>query len=426
MQIEGNAVTVLEQTHASSTPPTATLTSPAAEATVSGTTLLTATAGGPAPISSVQFLLDGEPIGAPVTSPPYTIKWSFGSTPPGKHYLSAQATDSNGFIGTAPDTPVTVQEGSGGGTEPPTVSIINPVPGQTVSNTTPVSATASGSVAIRSVQFYLDGNKALGAPVTSPPYAISWDTTTASNGSHTLTATATDTSGNVGTSAPVGVTVQNPPEENPCFLTSAVVNVVGPGTVTTQSFTNGEAGEHLFAFVSSDGPAGAEKQSATVSGAGLTWTLVKRANSQSGDAEIWTATATNHLSGATVTSTPAVGGYDQSLTVISMQMTHGAGASVAAGAASGAPSISLKTTEEGVLVYAVGNDWDHATARTLGPNQVMLRQSLDTTREDTFWSQFTGAVTGPAGETVTLNDTAPTNDSWNMAAVEILGDGEGV
>ena len=69
---------------------------------------LSATASGTAPISSVQFLLDGQPIGAPVTSPPYTIEWPVGSTPPGKHFLSAQATDANGFIGTAADVPVTV------------------------------------------------------------------------------------------------------------------------------------------------------------------------------------------------------------------------------------------------------------------------------------------------------------------------------
>lgn len=36
---------------------------------------------------------------------------------------------------------------------------------------------------------------------------------------------------------------------------------------------------------------------------------------------------------------------------------------------------------------------------------------------------YTGAITGSAGETVTLNDPAPTNDEWNMAAIEILGDG---
>ena len=287
-----------------------------------------------------------------------------------------------------------------------------------------MSATASDNVAVASVQFYLDG-KPLGAPVSTPPYAVSWNTTEASNAGHTLTATATDTSGNVGASAPVSVTVQNPAEESPCFVVDATVSVNGHGAVTTQSFTNAEAGEQLFAFVSSDGPAGAGKQSATVTGAGLTWKLLKRANSQSGDAEIWTATAASQLSNVTVTSTPAAGGYDQSLTVISVQMSDGIGATAAAGAASGAPSVSLKTTEEGSLVYAVGNDWDTATARTLGSNQVMLRQYLDTKTGDTFWSQFDGAVTGPVGETVTLNDTAPTTDQWNMAAVEILGDGPG-
>ena len=426
LQIEGNTVKVLEQTHPESTPPTVALTSPAAEATVSGTTTLAATAGGPAPVSSVQFLLDGQPIGAPVTTPPYTISWPFGSTPPGKHFISAQATDSNGFIGTAPDVPVTVKEGSGSGSggELPVVSIVNPAAGATVSNTQQVSATVSDGVGIRSVQFYLDGQP-LGAPVSASPYAVSWNTAEASNGAHTLTAKATDTSGNTGASTPVSVTVQNPTEESPCFVVDATVSVNGHGAVTTQSFTTAEGGEQLFAFVSSDGPAGAAKQSATVTGAGLTWKLVKRANSQSGDAEIWAATAANQLNNVTVTSTPKASGYDQSLTVISVQMSDGIGATAAAGAASGAPSVSLKTTEEGSLVYAVGNDWDTATARTLGSNQVMLRQYLDTKTEDTFWSQFDGAVTGPVGETVTLNDIAPTSDSWNMAEVEILGDGPG-
>jgi hypothetical protein len=101
------------------------------------------------------------------------------------------------------------------------------------------------------------------------------------------------------------------------------------------------------------------------------------------------------------------------------------GASVAGGGASGAPSVSLKTTEEGSLVFAVGNDWDKAVGRTLGPNQVMLNQDISTKTGDTYWSQYTGQITGPLGETVTMNDTAPTNDQWNMAAVEVLGDGPG-
>ena len=159
---------------------------------------------------------------------------------------------------------------------------------------------------------------------------------------------ATDTSGNVGNATPVEVTVQNPAEEGPCFVIDANVTVNGHGTTTTQPFITTEGGEQLFAFVGSDGPAGAGKQSVTVSGAGLTWKLVARANSRSGDAEIWTATALSPLINATVTSTPAVSGYDQSLTVISMEMSDGIGASVVGGAASGAPSVSLKTTEEGI------------------------------------------------------------------------------
>ncbi len=63
-----------------------------------------------------------------------------------------------------------------------------------------------------------------------------------------------------------------------------------------------------MAFVGSDGPSGAGRQTVTVSGGGLTWTLVKRSNAQSGDAEIWTAQAANTLTNVTVTSTPATGG----------------------------------------------------------------------------------------------------------------------
>jgi hypothetical protein len=422
LEIEGATVRVLEQTHPNSTPATVTLASPEAGATLSGTVPLTATASGPAPIASVQFLLDGQPIGAPVTSPPYTINWTVGSTPPGSHYLSAQATDTAGFIGTASPVPVTTLEGEGKA-EPPTVSIVNPVAGATVSGTREVTANVSDSIPIREVQFFLDG-KPLGAPVGTSPYAVSWETTTATNASHTLTAIATNTAGEVGDAAPVTVTVENPGEEGACFVMDVNTTVNGKGAVTTSAFNTSEAGEELLAFVASDGPGGAKKQSAMVSGAGLTWTLVARGNTRSGDAEIWAARSLTSLANATVTSTPAVGGYNQSLTVISMQMSNGIGAAVVAGAASGAPSVSLKTTEDGSLVYGVGEDYTHPISRTLGVNQVLLRQDLDTESGNTFWSQYTGAVTGPAGETVTLNDPAPATDEWNMAAVEILGDGD--
>ena len=389
LMIEGTTVKVLEQTHPSVTPPTVAFTSPKAEGTISGSTPLSAEASGPWPVSSVQFLLDGQPIGPPVTAPPYTLNWTPGSGVSGKHFLSAQVTDSRGVLGTATDVPVTIQEATGGGGETPVISIVNPGSGQVVSGTVQVSASAHDEAAIEKVQFAIDG-KPLGAAVTQPPWAINWNTKEATNASHVLSATMTDAMGRTVNSQPVTVKVENPATESPCFVMDANVTINGRGAVTTPLFTTAEAGEQLFAFVSSDGPSGAGRQTVTVSGAGLTWTLVKRANSRAGDAEIWTAMAIGPLSNVSVSATPAVAGFDQSLSVIGMQMSQGAGASAAAGAAGAAPTVSLKTTEPGSLVFAVGHDWSAAAARTLGTGQVMLHQYLDTGSGDTTWTQYTG------------------------------------
>jgi hypothetical protein len=65
------------------------------------------------------------------------------------------------------------------------------------------------------VQFQLDG-VSLGAEVTTPPYQVSWNTTSATNGSHSLTARARDAAGNSTVSTGVTVTVSNgaPPPSN--------------------------------------------------------------------------------------------------------------------------------------------------------------------------------------------------------------------
>ena len=95
-------------------------------------------------------------------------------------------------------------------TTPPTVSLTSPIAGATVSGTITVSATASDDVGVAGVQFLLDGAN-LGAEDTASPYSVSWDTTTATNASHTLTAVARDAAGNRTTSGSVAVTVNNVP-----------------------------------------------------------------------------------------------------------------------------------------------------------------------------------------------------------------------
>ena len=93
-------------------------------------------------------------------------------------------------------------------TTPPTVSITAPTTGSSVNNTIAISANASDNIAVLGVQFKLDGSN-FGAEDTTSPYSIPWNTTTTTNGSHTLTAVARDAAGNTTTSASITVTVNN-------------------------------------------------------------------------------------------------------------------------------------------------------------------------------------------------------------------------
>ncbi|MEA2240725.1 MAG: hypothetical protein QOD24_281, partial [Solirubrobacteraceae bacterium] len=102
-------------------------------------------------------------------------------------------------------------------TSPPAVSLTAPANGATVSGSAvALTATASDDVGVTGVQFRLDGAP-LGAEDTSAPYATTWNTTTATNGTHTLTAVARDAAANTTTSTTVTTTVDNstPPPPPP-------------------------------------------------------------------------------------------------------------------------------------------------------------------------------------------------------------------
>jgi len=126
--------------------------------------------------------------------------------------------------------------GSSGDTTPPTTSVTAPTSGATVSGTTSVTASASDNVGVTKVEFYLDG--ALQSTDTTSPYAWSWNTTTATNASHSLSTKAYDAAGNVGTSATVTVTVNNATGQqllgNPGFETGTA----SPWTISTGVVSN--------------------------------------------------------------------------------------------------------------------------------------------------------------------------------------------
>jgi len=222
-------VTVANAPPPDTTPPAVSITSPANGATISATVTVTASASDNVGVAGVQFQLDGVNGGAEDTSAPYSISWDTTTTGNGPHTLTAIARDAAGNRTTSAPITVTVANAPPSDTTPPTISVTSPASGATVSGTTSVTASASDNVGVVGVQFSIDGAN-LGAEDTSAPYSISWNTTAASNGSHTLTAIARDAAGNRSTSAPVTVTVSNGP---PPDTTPPTVSITSPSNGAT-------------------------------------------------------------------------------------------------------------------------------------------------------------------------------------------------
>ena len=195
--------------------------------------------------------------------------------------------------------------------------------------------------------------------------------------------------------------------------TARASKIVSPAVTTRAS------NELVVAFISADGPAHQSQRISSVSGGGLTWTLAARSNREQGTSEIWQAHATGKLTKVKITAKLSHKGYDGTITIATFT---GAGKTIGAHATSdgsrGAPAVSLTTTGADSLVWGVGEDPSHATARKPASGQTVAHQYLDVKRKATFWAQHT-APNGAAGTRVKVSDKAPTNDKWNMAAAEI-------
>ena len=132
-----------------------------------------------------------------------TPGWRDTLNAPGTYYYKVIADDAAGNAGPAAEASAV----SPADTTPPTVSLTNPVEGQSVSRITPISVGRSDDWGVVSTKLQVDG----GTPISLPPSPLpsDWDTTSVPDGNHTLVALATDAAGNVGTSAPVTVNVSN-------------------------------------------------------------------------------------------------------------------------------------------------------------------------------------------------------------------------
>jgi len=134
-----------------------------------------------------------------------SLAWTVPNIPTMQGLIRITATD--GIAANSDDSNAVFTIRTGADSTPPTVNMLSPLNGQTVSGMITVSAAAFDNVAVAGVQFLLDGTN-LGPELTQTPYQIGWNTASTSNGTHTLTARARDTSGYTN-SASVTIIVNN-------------------------------------------------------------------------------------------------------------------------------------------------------------------------------------------------------------------------
>lgn len=187
------------------TAPTVSLTAPSNGASVSGTVTVTATASDNVGVAKVELYIDSALV-VTDTASPYTYSWNTTTAANGTHSLLAKAYDSAGNAASSSTVSVTV---SGGVTDTttPSVSLTSPASGATLNGTVTLTATATDNVGVTKVEFLSDGVVLGTGTASGSTYSYAWNTTSATTGTHALTARASDAAGNTKTTAATSVTV---------------------------------------------------------------------------------------------------------------------------------------------------------------------------------------------------------------------------
>ena len=177
----------------------------------------------------------------------------------------------------------------------------------------------------------------------------------------------TDPYGNSGSSTDFTFTT---PGVAPPIVVDKTVFKDGKGVQTTAPFSTVLPGELLVAFVASDGPRSGP-QSTAVTGAGLTWTLMRRTNSQTG-----------HGRGVAGRRAHSADQRHRDLDPVERRLRPVAhrGGVPGCGGRRGLgqrqrrlrhrPTVTFSATRFGSLVYGVGNDWDRARGPHAGRRPV--------------------------------------------------------
>ena len=186
--------------------PSVTITSPADGSVVEGSAVaVAADATDDVGVTQVEFFVDGASIGVDIDG---TNGWSATwdttlSTEDADHTVMATATNTADH--TASDiVTVTVDNTD----NPPSVQITSPANGATVSGTVTTTADATDDRGVGQVEFFVGGASIGTDGDGSNGWSVAWDTSTATDGGYTVTATATDSASQTASDS-VSVTVNN-------------------------------------------------------------------------------------------------------------------------------------------------------------------------------------------------------------------------
>ena len=180
--------------------PTASITAPAANASVSGLVQVNVNAADNVGVTQVELIVNGSTV-AVDTAAPFGFSWNSAGVVNGMATLVAKAYDAAGNVASSTAVTVNVANATApvvADTTAPIVAISNPVAGK-VSGTVSVVVNSSdnnGAAGI-SQTLYIDG--VLKAQGAGAALAYSWNTRKVTLGLHTLKAVAKDAAGNTST-----------------------------------------------------------------------------------------------------------------------------------------------------------------------------------------------------------------------------------
>ena len=374
----GSATITVIVNNAGSPPPalSASFTSPAAGATVSGTVAVGMSASGGTAPYTYTLTLDGSPLTSGAAT---TYSWSTTTASNGGHTLGLTVRDNTGATATASRT-VTVQNGAA-----LSAAVTAPANGATVSGTVTVTASAAGGTSPYTYAFSVDGTQVASGAAAS--YA--WNSAGVANGAHTLGVTVTDAAG-VRATAGVGVTVANgtPPTGTlKVFITSPSNGATVSGTSWVTLWLNGAAGASNVYTLTVAGQTVATTTTASTGPVSLPWstssvadgaqTLTASARDATGNTGVasiaitvanggtppppppaLTASFTSPAAGATVSGTVSVGmsasggtaPYTYTLTIDGSQVASSASATYSwstTSVADGSHTLGLTVTDGG-------------------------------------------------------------------------------